>query len=569
VQKVSDIIALARLSIARSRVLITIAIAYFALIHLMVAAYGSSGLGPPDKLREAVTVFTGFLSLPLLAVAFTLFDFSDKADVSSNATGYLPWLLRSPLPNWKLVLVPLAMKTIWVLVVCGSIALTSRLFGMPLERWLLPTIGLATLPITACLITWHPFRWTYSRLSICGLLFVPAYGWLMTSAFFAFEFRSEVPDWKSNVSIAWAIGIASLAGTSLMAFRSVRLARYNVAGQITERGGWWGDRGTDLSGQVGPVDQVVIKGPRTISPVGALIRYDASTLSGVGSKIVACTWLAAVLYWSLLDVVDLASVVFMTLVLIYAAVFLCGLTLSNSDGDFLPNLLAMAPIRSTSIVWTRQVTATVIWFVSLLGVPIVMTVWHLRGAGEKFFGAWSETMSLNFGVDDAGWRMAGSITLIAMILIVRQTTWSIAAASTGRKRYALYVFVAKLAIGFSLFSWFLFHFMRFPNWEAWTEWAWQRTAEIPMLLPWLLIAKTAIVAFATWTLYRTQLPRPQTVFAIAVAYLVVTLLSAVSLWWLIPSEKVLLWHCIAVTAILMPYSRITLAPLCLARNRHR
>jgi hypothetical protein len=178
-------------------------------------------------------------------------------------------------------------------------------------------------------------------------------------------------------------------------------------------------------------------------------------------------------------------------------------------------------------------------------------------------------MLSHYGVADAGRSMAAAITLVVLILIVRQTTWSVAVASTGQRRYGLYVFATKFAIGFALFSWLLFHFLRFPNWEAWSEWAWQRTSELPIFLPWLLVAKISIVAFATWMLMRSHLARPQTVVAIAVGYVVVTLAIAVALWRLTPSENVLLWHCIAMTALLMPYSRIALAPLCLARNRHR
>lgn len=569
----SEIIALTRLSFAGSRATIVGAIAYFAAIHLVAIAYGLSGMEDILVMKVTLTPMIALLSLPLLGVTFAMFGFSERADVSCAATGYLPWLLRSPLPTWKLVAVPLAMKTIWVMVVVGGVALTARLVGYPLQHWIVPWIGLATLPVLSCLVTWQPFRWTYSRLVLCGLLFVPVYAWLIMFCTYAVDAGRDHP-WafpRDYGRAVFAVALPGYIAVALLAIRSVRLARYNVAGRINEVAGPFG--AAIASGQQAvPADrsyQVNFRTDAKASPAWTLINYDLAKITGPLGRVLLVGWLLLVAVWCSFDIEQLSPVIFLVLGLIYPAVLVCEWMFTGRDRSFLPNLLAVSPIATATIVWTRQLTVTAIWFLSLMGAPIVIAVWHRRGAGQTFFHAWNESMELNFGATDSGWRIALVFTLFGAILVLRQTTWSVAVASMGKQRYALYMFATKFAIAFSISIWFLYYFRQFSSWEAWTEWAWQLTAESPTLMPWLLAAKLTIVALAAATLYRSRLAAPRTIVAIIVGYVVITLLCAVAFWRLMPSENVLLWHCIAVTAILMPVSRIVLAPICLASNRHQ
>ncbi|QEG02589.1 hypothetical protein Mal15_67100 [Stieleria maiorica] len=566
----SEITALTRLLIARCRTALIIAITYMLLIHVGAIAYSFSDAGVTIAGQRAVTSIVVMFSLPLLGITFALFDFSEQGDISGGATGYLPWLLRMPVRSWKLAAVPLGLKTCWTLAVCGAIALTARFFGMPLERWFIPAIGIATLFVLACLVTWQPFRWTYTRLSLIGILFVPAYAWLILSVSFAFaDNHSHPPADATMVTAAWIVGLSTYTAPALLAARAVRLARCNVAGRISESQRWMSSAST-ASPTLAASHSITSSQKRraTISPIGALLRFEATKLAEFGTRIIVASWLLIVLFFSLFDQTATDTFVFLVVVFLFPALFLNEWKLSGLHDRFLQPTLAIAPIPTTTIVWTQQLITTAIWFASLLGVPVVMLIWHASGASVPMIDDWQRVIGSQFDAPDALGRLGIVAVIVAALLVVRQTTWNVAATSTDEKRFVYWMIAAKFAVAFAAFSWFLFQFLRFPDWEAWTQWMWQSIAELPAILPWLATAKAILVIAATALLYRSGLARPQTVTGLLVGYLACTFAIAAIVWHLLPGNRVTLWHCMAAIAVLMPYSRIVLAPLCLAYNRH-
>ncbi|MDV6031036.1 MAG: hypothetical protein F9B45_13220 [Phycisphaera sp. RhM] len=566
----SEIMALTKLSIARCRTVLTIAIVYMLLIHLGAVLYslGEAG-GTATGQRAAVSIVVMF-SLPLLGITFALFDVSDQGDIGGGATGYLPWLLRMPVKTWKLAAVPLSLKTLWTLAVCGVIALTARVVGIPLERWFIPAVGIATLYVLACLVSWQPFRWTYTRLSLIGILFVPAYAWLIASVSLAFaNERSDVPSDPTSITAAWIIGLSTYTALTLLALRAVRLARFNVAGQISESRGWMASAETASPAVVAFASSATPqKHPAKISPIAALFRFEAAKLAVFGTKIVAASWLLIVFLFSLFDQIGTDTFGFLVVVFLFPGIFLNEWKMSGLHEKFLPHMLAIAPIPTTTIVWTHQLITTAIWFASLTGVPIVLLIWHATGASEPMINAWQRAIASQFDASDALGRLGVVVVLVAALLVIRQTTWNVAASSTDEKRFVYWMIAAKFAIGFAAFSWFLFQFLRFPDWDAWTQWAWQSIAQLPRWLPWLATIKAIIVIIATVLLYRSGLAARQTVIGLVVGYLVCTFFVAGIAWQWMPSDRVALWHCVTTTALLIPYTRIVLAPLCLAHNRH-
>jgi hypothetical protein len=568
---VSEIIALVRLSLSLSKKALTIGLVYLLLIHLIPPLYGMVGAEQNEVYQQVASQFALLLSLPLLGVTFGLFDFSDRGDISSNATGYQPWLLRTPIKSWKLAAVPIVLKTLWTLIVCGAAALTCRFFGTPLERWFIPSIGIASVFVLACLITWHPFRWTYTRLALIGILFVPVYAWLIASVSFAFiGEHSRTPMDGITITAAGVTGLSTYAFLTLLALRAIRLARFNVCGQISESSGWASSmRIGSTASDAGRVLDRPTQPPATVSPVAALLNYERAKLAGVGAKATFVGWLLILLLASQADRVGTDSVVFLTVLFTFPAIFLNEWMSSSLDHKFLPNLLAVAPIPTTTLVWTRQIITTAIWFASLLGIPILFLIWTLKGANTAMNLAWQRIVASQFDAPDAAGRLGIVLVIVCALLVIRQTTWSVAMSAIDQKRFPYWMIAAKFAIGSAAFGWFLFHFLGFPDWEAWTQWAWQCIAQLPRVLPWLALVKLVILGAATTILYRSGLAKRVTIAALVVGFFTCTLLVAFAAWKLIPSDRVALWHCLAATAVLMPFSRIALAPICLARNRHR
>ncbi|QDV87782.1 hypothetical protein [Planctomycetes bacterium TBK1r] len=570
----SEIVALARLLITRSRTALTLAIAYMLVIHISAAlfsvgVFSDGDVGGQLALKRTATMIVVMFSLPLLGITFALFDFSERADVSGGATGYLPWLLRMPVKTWKLAAVPLGLKTLWTLAICGAIAMTARFFGTPLERWFMPAIGIATLFVLACVITWHPFRWSYTRAFLIGILFVPAYAWLIVSVSFAFaDKRSDLPSDTTSIAAAWIVGLSAYTALTLLALRAVRLARFHVAGRISESAGWLATADPLPSVGADATSEASFLRPARVSPIAALVRFEASKFAGTGAKIIVAGWLLIVLFFSLFSYAGTDSLVFLVVALLFPGIFMNEWKNYGLQQRFLPNTLAVAPIATTTLVWTQQLIATAIWFASLLGVPIVFAIWSFNGASAPLIRAWQRAIGPQFETPDADWKLTLVAAVIGVLLVLRQTTWNIAAQSTESKRFVYWTIAAKFAVAFFAFSWFLYQFLRFPDWEAWTLWAWQCIAQLPTLLPWLAIVKGILVVTATTMLYRSGLTRRRTVVGLLVGYLVCTFATAAVVWQWMPSDRVLLWHCLTAAAVLMPYSRIVLAPLCLAHSRH-
>ncbi|MCA9139608.1 MAG: hypothetical protein KDB00_22700 [Planctomycetales bacterium] len=570
----SEIISLARLSVARSRTAIRLAILYFVVMHLAIVIYSLAGIegaseGAPRQ-AAVVTAMAIMMSLPLIGITFGLFDFTESYDFNSAATGYMPWLLRTPIKSWKLAAVPIALKTIWVLVICSSIAGTTAIFGTPPERWFIPAIGLGSLFILACLVTWHPFRGPHTRLVLIAILFVPAYAWMVMSVSFAFANKqSDMPTDATSVTIVSIIALSTYVVLTGLCLRAVRLARMNVSGQIKESHSWLAsDAKADGSSTPHVASHLTYRHAAKVSPLAAVLKYDLSKLTGGGAKIVLASWCLIVLFWSACNSVAVDSMVGLGLMLMFPAIFLNEWMIASRDGKFLPSLLAVAPIPSSTLAWTRQCFTTAIWFASLSGVPLVMTIWHFTGASRDGFGQWDQSISAHYAVPDSGWRIGLAISIVALILVIRQTTWNSMAHATGNPRHVIWSVAIKFGIAFVILSYLLVRFMRFPNWDAWSEAAWEWIAELPVYLPWILAAKLVIVAIASAMLYRSRLTQPRSLVLLMVGYALATILCATIVWKLIPSANVYLWHCIAAIAALIPYSRIALAPLVLARNRH-
>lgn len=571
----SEIMALTRLSIARSRTAIKLAITYFVLLHVAIAVYSLTGFegdleGSAARV-QAVTVMATVMSMPLLGITFGLFDFSESADISSAATGYMNWLLRMPIKSWKLAAVPIALKTLWVLVICGAIAGTTTMFGIPPERWFGPAIGLAALFVLACLVTWHPFQRAHSRLVVLGVLIVPAYALMVMSVTFAYaDKQSDMATDATSVAIISVITVASYVVLTGLCLRAVRLARFNVIGQIKESHSWFAsDSNPNGSSPAGLASDLAFQHSAKASPYGALLKYDLSKFSGGGAKIVLASWCLIVLFWSAHREVGVDSTIGLALMLMFPAIFLNEWMISSRDGKFLPNLLAVAPIPSSTLAWTRQCLTTAIWFVSLSGVPLVMAIWHYTGTSRDGFDRWDQIISEEYAAPDSGWRLGLALSIVTLVFVTRQTTWNSLANATGNPRNVVWSIAIKFGVAFIIFSFLLVRFMNFPSWEAWGEAAWKQIAELPAYLPWFLVAKLAIVATASVTLYRSGLTRLKTVIGLVIGYVTITLLCSTAVWKLIPSDNVYLWHCIALFAVLVPYSRIALAPLCLAHDRHR
>ncbi|KAA5545186.1 hypothetical protein FYK55_05800 [Roseiconus nitratireducens] len=569
--------ALTRLCWRRSSAITVPALGYFVMLHALAWIVGRT-LGDHVQIHRDVPIWIGFASLPLIALTLALFDLGSQSELTDRSSAYCSWLMRSPLPAWKLAAVPIALKTLWVLAVVGGFSFTAWQLGRPVQHWILSSVILASLFIFICVYAWRPFRGTYTRLILMLIFILPALGWLGLSATVLFDAENPLerfPPLRNFVNLVFPFVVVGVYALSVfLAIRAVQLARCNAGGMPGESviDAWLNRDHTRAGGTLTTADSQrgtsAISDRWKIGPAAALVRYDLSKLTGAGTRLMAAYWLAVVLGFGLLGPVDLVRMLWSGLALLFATNLLVESLMYSRDRCFLPNLLRVSPLPTSTIVWTRQAVASLIWLVSLLGVPVVLALGWATGRAEVV-SDWNRALQTQFGDADAGRGIAVICFFLVLILVVRQTTWTVAAMSTDNLRYLLYSVVGKFAVAFVGFSWFLFHFMQYPSWDAWAQWSWETIARIPRFLPWLLGIKLMIVGVATHRLIASGLTRTSTVAWILITLVALTLAIGAVSWTQFPSERVLLWHCIAVTAILMPASRILAAPICLAGNRHR
>ena len=572
----SDIIALARLTTTRSSLLLKCSMIYFVVVHALTIVFGLSfGAAAinPEKTHMTAWACATCFSIPLYFLSVVMFELSDAKDIESNQTGFSHWLLRTPIAGWKLAAVPLTLKTIWVFLITGGVALTGLVFKVQLHDWLATSFALAALVISICLIVWQPFRWTHTRLCLLALGIVPGYLWFISWMTYATgglqsgaEFRRLALSPLMVSIIAMLLGIGAYAVVFLLSLRSISVARNAVLGRTPESKLAWKGRST-LS-----VDQSVASTsyqhpPRSL--VGAIIAYELSKFRNFGGAAVIAAWLLLLLLFGLASDVSVEAYVFSFILFLFPGIFVCEWSRSTVDRGFLTNMLASSPIRSATMAWTSQTFVTSIWLLSLLGAGLVAAKWHAFGQNNQAIVMMDGFAEFHFGAAGAGGGVAIAIALVAVVMVIRQSTWSSAIAAADRKRLLLYSVAAKYFASFLVLSWFIYHFLQFPSWDAWSVWMWEVVQKLPLVLVVCLTVKLIVAAVASRTLMRSGLALRSEFITIIVGYIIASAVIGLALFALIPATGLQLWHSLAVAALIVPFSRIAIAPLCLASNRHR
>ena len=68
-----------------------------------------------------------FTFLPAAFFALALFDYGGLSALESGQSGCSHWILRMPIHSWKIALVPIVLKTLWIVGLWFAFLLTIRL----------------------------------------------------------------------------------------------------------------------------------------------------------------------------------------------------------------------------------------------------------------------------------------------------------------------------------------------------------------------------------------------------------------------------------------------------------
>ncbi len=182
--------------------------------------------GAPQWLSGTV-VGGGYLAVLIALIgSIVLFGFSRQAGLLDPRSNYDEWLMRLPISNWKLAIIPAGLMTCWIMTIWTCTVIVIRLLGGLHIPILTQSLGMSACAIFGCSLVWMPFHTGWLRIAlviVClPLLYFVGLGAIVVSI--------ESPTWTP-----WAVaGIVSCYIASLaFAFYSVKFARMSRFQQTT------------------------------------------------------------------------------------------------------------------------------------------------------------------------------------------------------------------------------------------------------------------------------------------------------------------------------------------------
>ncbi|EMB19229.1 hypothetical protein [Rhodopirellula europaea] len=556
-----------------------------SLIGVVMAAWIHRLFGTDVLL--ASNVIAGVMAVtqaPLLLWSIFAIDWSGP-DVERKASGFDAFLLRSPIPSSRLLLVAAVARhaaiAISLLMIASTIELSMAGLGEH-ERWIFPAlwISFGTGSMAVLAFCWRPFSWNGYRV-LTLLVLIPTGYMAMCWPFVALD--AGHPKWLLLGYLPWPL-LLLWCGTLWITYRSLELARANsyglddagsVTAKIREFASSIGERILGAGASV-----------RRSGQASALAWFDSRQSRTMRWSMIAWIGVPTLVLLASLPLNFASVVVASLIVLTYTAVSTAGGWGETSgvkrgpQGRAMPLLLAVSPVSREVLaaikVWrtTRLVLfASVVTFgvLGVFSIPTNQPVWN----------RWAESMASGTGVSSfaMGIRVSLAIAMFStMILVGRGVAMLWLALMADRRVTAAVTFlVSGLLIwgSYRLGSWFVSQ----SEWEVMLQEFRLGVLQIPDWIPRLLWVKLAMVLVALVQAIRQPgKPKAWIGRTVAVWCSAVVLLSAV-LMGVLPEQIVLgnswgTWTpaflpIAMVIALVLPLSRVLILPWAVGRDLHR
>ncbi|WP_417734285.1 hypothetical protein [Rosistilla oblonga] len=562
--------ALIRLAFSCQR---RVVIAMIALVAVGQIIVWGTALLHPQWLQHNVLPMTMVCSLlPAALFSFVVFDYGFQTDLNFTASSCNHWLLRMPVAAWKIAIVPVVLRTLWVaalwtLVQQGE-AWTQGRTGWP---WLAPCLSLSAGTIWVMVLTWRPFANPWFRL--LSLLSV-AIGFYFCIALI-FDGRSMVPaEWRGLVPTTGLV-VAGLFYSSGVAasFAAIRLARTNTRGIVPET-----DRHPAVARRVlnDSVSQHASKPANFKRPYHALLWHQWIRIRTSAYTTVALYLIPAIGLYVAVVPFSGPAFIMLNVLLAYAGIFAsCGnqLDAAAKQPSSLPTYLLASPISSATIAWTRAIVPMAVAAAIYLSIAAVLAGWAIWPSNRTNWIAWAESYRSWFDGQDAtpmfGLRLVGSfcVAFLATYLSRAASYWWI--GMTGRTWFVIAASVVGMTFYFVPLSIFLAWFMKQNDWQAvqaMGRWGWQW---MPTAIFVAMACKVIAVAIAAYLLSHRRLASTRAIASVACGWVAICVILAGTLTMLIPDSRISFAWMLAAATLTVPLARIFAMPLALAWNRHR
>lgn len=556
-----------------------------SLIGVALAAWIHRLFGTDVLLASsAIAGVLAVTQAPLLLWSIFAIDWSGP-DVERKASGFDAFLLRSPIPSSRLLLVAAVARHAAIAVSLLMIAIAIELSMVDRsehERWIYPAlwISLGTGSMAVLAFCWRPFSWNGYRV-LTLLVLIPAGYMVMCWPLVALD--PGHPKWLLLAYFPWLM-LSLWGGTLWITYRSLELARANSyglddAGSITARI-------REFASSIGEWILGVGASVRRSGQASALAWFDGRQSRAMRWSMIAWIGLPTLVLLACLPLNFASVVVAGLIVLTYTALSTAGGwgevsgMRRGSQGRAMPLLLAVSPV-------SREVLAAIkVWRTIRLVLLTSLVTFGVLGAfaipsNQSVWNRWSESMASGTGVSSfaMGIRVSLAIAMFStMVLVGRGVAMLWLALMADRRVTAAVTFLAcGLLIwgSFRLGSWFASQ----SEWEVMLQEFRLGVLQIPTWVTWLLWAKLATVVMAFVQAIR-QPGRPKAWVAKSVAAWCITVVLLSAVLMMVLPERINLgepWNnwtpmflpVVMVIALVIPLARVLILPWAVGRDLHR
>ncbi|QDT11180.1 hypothetical protein [Planctomycetes bacterium K23_9] len=562
----SDAIALARLMLARTRFQMVAWSAWIAL-SLMITFMVGEIFG--DKNAIPILIL---LTFPAMLWSLAMFEFGNVETAFAGQSGYSHWLMRLPLSNHTLALVPLTLRFVWIIGFFATLYGVSAFYAeAKVPFWSLLLVYMAG-GVWTSVIAWRPCRNALTRMImilVAGFLYYCLFACVILAGSPRRIDGWMVRDYPDLVRIVVYVVTAIAFGSGLlMALRSLSLARTNHNGLVPETktkfAGWWG-RMDEFFAPDASKEKFHPNARR------ALAWHDLRRALLVNEQTLPIVIATLILLGMAFLPLQAANFIFAFLLLTNLGTIAGNGLIEPTKlrGSSLPPYIAASPMTCAEIGFTRGATTIRFAFACSMLFWISYGICLLMPYNQPRLSAWINSNNVAYGDDWAGYRWMALVALACVAIVPSRILGFVWPTLTGRSRLAMFALVAPLLLVFGGIFVVTFWFLKQTDWESaqanalyWATW-------IPTVIAVMLAVKLAATFAAANRSLAKDLITFKTVAQISVVWFVATIVVAGISQWLIPDVRVHFVWTWMVTAVVLPIGRILILPYAVWLNRYR
>jgi len=561
-----ELFALSKLSLLQFRWV------YWTFLALVVGSPLLAMINPLITSGKYVDSLIGiWLSLAVAAgfAGVTLFDFTHRGDLNSPQSGCSHWLLRMPVPSWKIALTPIVLKTAWYVILWGIVAVIVSLNNFEPVPVIGPMLCFSGGAIGLMAISWMPYRKGWHRIVLVPFVLITVY---LLFCVIAVAPHTH-PQWRFAINVSGPVlSVVFYLLCVGAVFWATSVSRTATLGLTSEEQPhrWWSY--STISHEATAPDHI-----QTYHYAGhALAWHEFYRTRSWAVRALAIGILPAILFFGVLFPVNTATVVMAFLVFAYVAAFAVGGAgdmAANASGTTFQTYLLVSPLSTARLAWTRFAVRISIAASVYSTIVVAFAFAALWPANRTAWSNWATQIAFKVDADatpmSIGICVSVAITLIASVFLMGQIASHWWFSLSGSSRLSLTVIFIELTLIFVPLSMFLYWFIRQRNWiEVQAAFATAATF-LPTLAAGLIVFKITAVVGAVILLLHHRLCEFKTVLQIVAIWatfvgIIGTVVSA-----LLPLPYATFLACVSGIAILTPLARILIMPVLLAHGRHR